>query len=133
MSFILGCNIQSTGGKERMKRILVVEDEDRIRHIYTKFLTEEGFDVIETSNAVDAYDVLVRDKVDLVLLDIKMPQIEGNLLYEILHSFHINNSVLVASVYPVEVQKRLVPGARDYYDKSHGIEVLLDKIKKILV
>jgi len=116
-----------------MKRILVVEDEDRIRHIYTKFLTEEGFDVIETSNAVDAYDVLVRDKVDLVLLDIKMPQIEGNLLYEILHSFHINNSVLVASVYPVEVQKRLVPGARDYYDKSHGIEVLLDKIKKILV
>jgi DNA-binding response OmpR family regulator len=116
-----------------MKRILVVEDEEKIRRIYTTLLTEEGFDVVETSNAADAYEVLLCNQVDLVLLDIKMPQVEGNLLYEILQSFHIGDNVLVASVYPVEVQQRLVPGARDYHDKSHGIEVLLEKIRKILV
>jgi len=115
-----------------MKSILVVEDEVKIRKMYKKLLTEEGFKVLETSNAVDAYEILGKKKVDLVVLDIRMPEIEGNVLYQILNLFHKKNKVLVASVYPVEVQKRLIPDAADYYDKSHGLALLLEKIKKIL-
>jgi DNA-binding response OmpR family regulator len=53
--------------------------------MYTKFLTEEGFDVVETSNAADAYDVLVHSPMDLVLLDIKMPQDEVKALRQKVH------------------------------------------------
>jgi DNA-binding NtrC family response regulator len=115
-----------------MKRILVVEDEEKIRRAYGRVLREEGFEVIERSNAADAYRALRRGKVDLVVLDIRMPRVEGNLLYEILTYYRIGGSVLVASVYPVETQKRLVPGAAGYHDKSDGIEMLLEKIKRIL-
>jgi DNA-binding NtrC family response regulator len=116
-----------------MKKILIVEDEEKIRNIYTQLLTEEGFVVIESSSVADAYDAVVKDNIDLILLDIKMPEIEGNILYEILQFMGSKSKVLVASVYPIETQKRMIPDAAGYFDKSHGLDTLLDKIRKILL
>ena len=71
-----------------MESVLIVEDERKIREIYKKLLTEEGYEVIETSNAIDAYDILEKREVDLVILDIKLPKINGDLLHEVLRFFH---------------------------------------------
>jgi DNA-binding response OmpR family regulator len=116
--------------EKRMKRILVVEDEEKIRRIYSRLLREEGFEVMETSSVDVAYDMINRKKVDLVLLDIRLPEVEGNILHEMLEYSNIKTNVIVASIYPVEVQKRLIPQADDYFDKSQGLAVLLEKIKK---
>ncbi|MFA5346270.1 MAG: response regulator [Candidatus Omnitrophota bacterium] len=115
-----------------MKRILIIEDEDRVRKIYTQLLTDEGFEVIESSDASEAYDVLNKGGIDLVLLDIKMPVVFGSILYEVMQSFHDKVKVIVASVYPLDEQKRIVKGAIDYHDKSHGTQLLLEKVKKAL-
>jgi DNA-binding NtrC family response regulator len=124
--------IETSYGGAGLKKILIVEDEEKIRNIYSKLLTEEGFAVIESSNVTDAYDAVVRDNIDLILLDIRMPEIEGNILYEILQFMRSKSKVLVASVYPIETQKRMIPDAAGYFDKSHGLDILLDKIRKIL-
>ena len=115
-----------------MKTILVVDDEARIRRIYKTLLSLEGYNVMEAPAAVEANEVLKKEDVDLVLLDIRMPEVEGNILWDVIGLFHRKVKVIVSSVYHVERQKRIVPYAADYYDKSQGLEVLLCKIGALL-
>ncbi|MBN2324140.1 MAG: response regulator [Spirochaetes bacterium] len=115
-----------------MQKVLIVEDEDKIRSIYTTLLQDEGYEVLSSSNVSDAYDILLNNDVDLIVLDIKMPGIEGNILYEVLRFMRNKSRVLVASVYSVDTQRSLIPGASGYFDKSSGLDVLLGIIKSIL-
>ena len=115
-----------------MKKILVIDDEKKIRKIYNKLLTAEGFEVIESPNAMEASETMVRKNIDLVLLDIKMPEVDGSTLYEVMKLFHKKAKVIVASVYPLDEQKRIIVEADDYYDKSQGTDILLSKIKNVL-
>ncbi len=115
-----------------MKKILVVDDEKNIRDMYTSLLVSEGFKVIEASNASETNEILKKEDIDLVLLDIKMPDVDGETLSEVIQMFHKNTKVIVSSVYHPEEQKRMISWAHDYYDKSQGIEVLLKKIKGVV-
>jgi DNA-binding NtrC family response regulator len=115
-----------------MKRILIVDDEARMLSIYGRLLAAEGFQVIPAVNPDFANEVLKKERVDLILLDIKMPEAGGDALYEVINAFHGKTKVIVASVYPIDRQKRLIEGAVDYYDKSQGVDILLDKIEKAL-
>ena len=115
-----------------MEKILVVDDKKRIRNIYRKLLTAEGFSVIEASNADQANEIVKRERIDLMLLDIKLPEVKGDVLFEITQCFHKQIKIIVASVYPLDEQKCIIEGASDYYDKSQGVEILLRKIKDIL-
>lgn len=115
-----------------MKKILVIDDEKKIRDIYKKLLEDEGYGFIEAPSANYANEVLLREDVDLILLDIKMPNVEGDVMYDVIKMFHRRSKVIVSSVYPLEEQKRLISGADDYFDKSQGLEFLLFKIKQAL-
>ena len=116
-----------------MKTILVVDDETRIRFIYNRFLTLEGFNVLEASSCIDANEILKREHVDLILLDLRLPEVKGHTLYDVIQMFHPRTKVIVSSVYHLERQKEIIPGATDYFDKSQGIDALLTKIRQVLV
>ena len=115
-----------------MKTILIVDDEKKIRNMYTHLFSKEGFKVIAASNAMDANDILLKERVDIMLLDINMPELDGGVLGEITDAFHKRTKVIVSSVYPVDDQKQVVKGAAGYYDKSDSSSILLDKIKELL-
>jgi DNA-binding response OmpR family regulator len=115
-----------------MKQILVIDDEPRIRSVYRQVLTERGFTVFEAFNVRVAHEVFLKESIDLVLLDIKMPIVDGVSIYDYLRTSYQQTRVIVASVYPVEEQKKLIEDASDYYDKSQGIDVLLSKIDRVL-
>lgn len=114
-----------------MTRILIVEDEERIRRMYNALLTSEGFEVLEAPDAMTASCILNRDPIDIMLLDINMPQVYGSVLYDVIRDFHRKIRVIVASVYPVDEQKRMIQGASDYYDKAQSIDLLLEKIRAV--
>ncbi|MDD5254808.1 MAG: response regulator [Candidatus Omnitrophica bacterium] len=116
-----------------MTTILVVDDEERIRSFYYRLLASEGYRVEEAENADEANDILKSEPVDLVLLDFRMPGANGGDLCEVIKLFHQRVKVIVASVYPVTEQKKRVPGAEEYYDKSRGISELFSKIKSVLL
>jgi len=116
-----------------MHRILIVDDQKKIRRIYASLLSSEGFSVMSAENADAANEIMKRHDVDLVLLDLKMPEATGGELYEVMTMFRRPCKVIVASVYPTEEQRRVVCGANDYYDKSQSSEILLSKIRKVLV
>ena len=60
-----------------MKPILVVEDEDSLRLLYEHELSDSGYKVITTSSGEDAISILAKQKVDLVVLDIRLTGING--------------------------------------------------------
>jgi len=113
--------------------ILIVDDEERIRSVFVKIMKREGFDVIEAASAGEAYDRLLENSVDLILLDINMMHVDGTVLYEIAQVFCEKSKIIVTSVYPLEDQKKLIRGAADYYDKSDSLQVLIRKVNQLMV
>jgi DNA-binding response OmpR family regulator len=113
-----------------MGKILIVDDEKRIRSLYSTLLQNENFEVVEASDICEADEILRNEDIMLVLLDIKLPKVDGSVYYKLMRAFHEKTKVIVASVYPIEEQRHLVPGADDYFDKSQGTDVLLEQIKK---
>ena len=59
------------------KTILIIEDELKIRFLLRDYLKTEGFNVLEASDGDEGLFVFKSNKVDLILLDIMMPKIDG--------------------------------------------------------
>ncbi|MBN1798410.1 MAG: response regulator [Spirochaetales bacterium] len=113
-----------------MSKILIVDDEKRIRSLYGNLLRNENFDVVEAADICEADEILRNEEIMLVLLDIRLPKIDGSTYYKMMRVFHEKTKVIVASVYPIEEQRHLIPDADDYFDKAQGTDVLLELIKK---
>jgi len=58
-------------------RILIADDEARMRKLVSDFLKKEGFEVLEADNGKKALDIFNDEKIDLVILDIMMPEMDG--------------------------------------------------------
>jgi DNA-binding response OmpR family regulator len=115
-----------------MKRIFIIDDEGRIRQMYARLLREEGFDVRSASDAIEATELLIREHFDLVLLDIKIPEVDGKEMYEVIREYDPHVKVIISSVHPVEEQIRSILGASAYHDKAQGVDILIAKVKEVL-
>jgi DNA-binding NtrC family response regulator len=114
------------------KKILILDDEPRIRAIYGRMLAESGVIVRLAATPEEAIEILIREKIDMVLLDINMPVVNGKTVFEIIQEYDPSLKVIVSSVYPLHVQKIMIPNAYDYHDKSHGPSILLEKIYSLI-
>ena len=115
-----------------MKKILIIDDEERIRDIYTRLFVEQRFIVRHAPDAVKATNILIRENIDIILLDIKMPEINGKTMFEVIELYNPHLKVIVSSVYPINKQKQMIPKAADYFDKSQGLNVLIEKVHHLL-
>ncbi|MBI4432472.1 MAG: response regulator [Candidatus Omnitrophica bacterium] len=116
-----------------MPKILVVDDEFKIKQLYKQLLLDEGFEVVEAGDSQTAANLLVREEgIRLILLDINMPVVNGSVLYKLIRMFDPAIKVVVTSAYPLEDQKARVVNADDYYDKTQGTQVLLEKVHHAL-
>lgn len=75
--------------------VLVADDEDRIRDGCQRILTGHGFQVIQAENGRVALDMLAANDVDLVLLDLKMPVMDGEEVLEIAHRQYPDVPVII--------------------------------------
>src|SRR5436309_3406591 len=62
---------------DRRERILLVDDDDSIRQVVTVFLTDEGYEVAGAGDGQAALDLLATFKPDIILLDLRMPVMDG--------------------------------------------------------
>ena len=58
-------------------QILVVDDESRMRKLVKDFLQREGYSVLEAGDGMEAMDIFYEQKIDLVILDVRMPRMDG--------------------------------------------------------
>jgi putative two-component system response regulator len=114
-------------------KILVVDDEPLMRNYLADFLKEYGYTVIISHNAIDAMQKLKEeDDVDIVLTDIKMPEMSGIELLEKLHDVNPERPVILMTAYAeLDTAVNAVrKGAFDFLIKPYKPEYLLHTVKK---
>lgn len=124
---------KSARGKER---ILIVEDEEAVRDLITTTLSELGYQIYTAEDGAEALH-LVRQKkmkLDLLITDIIMPEINGTELAEKLKKIYPELKILFASGYtddPV-FENELVDEKLNFIPKPFSIQALTDKVRVIL-
>jgi CheY-like chemotaxis protein len=117
-----------------MSRILVVEDDARARKNISSFLGENGYEMDEANDGVEALDKLNHRRFDLVLADIVLPRMDGLTLIEHVCSSWPQTHIIAMTAYfqsAVETQF-LLPGAEDFIRKPIALTDLLSKIQRLL-
>ena len=118
----------------KVKRILVVEDEDNTRHALTKLLTREGYFVEGVANGYEALLYLRRQPVNLIVTDIKMPRMDGiTFLRELNKNFPKSNVIMITAYGGVDSYLEAMNlGAFEYINKPVQIDELKIIMEKIL-
>lgn len=116
-----------------MHSILIIDDDSKIRNLYREYLSAADFHLFEAEDWGKASLFLtVSRSIDLILLDIRLPHVNGAALFDLIRLSNPDAKVLVASVYPIEDQRRAIPLADGYFDKSEGMEILLSRVRGTL-
>ena len=106
-------------------KILVVDDDSAVSTV-VKFTLEDRYEVATAPSASDAYNYLANHKVDLVLMDIRMPEINGLEALKEIRKRHPETSVVMLTAYPTEetMQKAWDLGAKGFLSKPFELEEL---------
>jgi len=117
-----------------MTKLLVVDDDDHIRELIKVFLQNEGFDVIEALDGVDALSKLDAEKVDMVIMDIMMPNMDGWQLCKEIRTFNSDLPILMLTAKGETAQKvkGFNLGTDDYLVKPFEPAELIVRVKSIL-
>src|SRR5689334_14375925 len=125
-----------------MTTILIVDDELTIREVVRKYLEHAGFRVLEASAGKQAIDVLSSEKIDLLLLDIMLPEIDGFSIARTLRSASKYGSLYQNAGIPIimltarnEEEDRVAGfelGTDDYVAKPFSPRELVLRVKAVL-
>ena len=119
--------------------VLLVEDDSFLREIIFKKLSKEGFSIIEATDGEQALQNLEKAKIDIILLDIILPAIDGFAVLEQIRS-HKDKTISKTPIIMLsnlgqknDIDKALDLGANGYLIKAHfTTDEIVDKIKKEL-
>ena len=115
---------------KRLVSILVVDDEDAVRHLLQRTLEESGYSVVTASDGYEALERLSQHKVELVLLDIKMPGLDGFSVLELIRKTSNVPVIMLTAIDEVTaVRDSLGLGADDYVRKPFKTPELLARIQ----
>ncbi|MFH1612594.1 MAG: response regulator [bacterium] len=116
-----------------MANILIVDDEDDIRYVLSLLLKSEGFGVLEASDGKTAFEILKTNAVDLILLDIVLPDINGVQVLKEIKKQYKTPVIMISGYGNIQAAiESMKIGAVDYVPKPFDNEKLLDLIAKTL-
>lgn len=117
-----------------MFRILVVEDDKNTRMLLKAVLEAENYSVFTAENGQDALAVMDANHVDLVVLDVMMPKMDGYEFTRTLRQSNNNLPILMVSAkqLPADKKKGFLVGTDDYMTKPIDEEEMLLRIKALL-
>ena len=115
------------------KRILVVDDEERLCSLLRTYLTQEGFSVVTASGGREALRLARQESPDLIVLDVMMPEMDG---YAFIREYKRRQDapiiLLTARVEEADTVLGLELGADDYVTKPFSPRVLVARIRAVL-
>ncbi len=123
------------GGMEiKMFNILVVEDDTNARRLMCKVLEQYGYNVFPSTDGIDALEVLEKKHIDLIVLDIMMPRMDGFEFTDTLRKSGCNIPILMVSakMSPVDKRKGFIIGTDDYMTKPIDEEEMVLRVGALL-
>ncbi|WP_425454290.1 response regulator transcription factor [Peribacillus asahii] len=116
-----------------MIKILIVDDDMHIRELMKLYLEDENFEVIEKSNGQLAYEYLEKHRVDLIILDIMMPKMDGiKLCQEIRKLYDVPILMITAKDQTQDRIKGFQAGTDDYLAKPFDPVEMVLRVKALL-
>ena len=117
-----------------LKPILVVDDEKSMRDFLSIFLKQEGYKVKCASSGRDAFELLEKKEFDLVITDIKMPDINGVDVLKKVKSLNLNTPVIMITAFASNetAMEALNQGVYDYISKPFNVDEMKIIVKRAL-
>jgi CheY-like chemotaxis protein len=118
-----------------MAKILVIDDEPGIRDLLDTLLSGKGYDVILAESGQKGLEVFRRARPDVVVLDLKMPGMDGLTVLQQIRRLDPKEPVIIltgAGTPELEQQVRAL-GASDFVEKSFSLHLLGDALKRLLM
>lgn len=114
------------------KHILVIDDEENLRHMLSVMLTRQGYRVESVANGVEGLDIIRNKIFDFILCDIRMPEMDGKAFLEQALEEHVSAPIIMMSAYgsvdtAVECMKK---GAYDFISKPFKKDEIVMVLKK---
>lgn len=116
-----------------MRRILVVEDEEKIREVIIAYLKKEGFEAHEAATGESAWSELANQPFDLVLLDLMLPDMNGEELCQKIRTAYPTPIIMLTAKSSISHRIHgLSVGADDYMVKPFDPQELIARIRTVL-
>jgi two-component system phosphate regulon response regulator OmpR len=124
----------STTNNARPNRVAVVDDDARIRDLLRRYLTQEGFEVLLAEDGKSLSKLLIREAVDLIVLDLMLPGEDGLSICRRLRAANDLTPIIMLTAKVEEVDRivGLEVGADDYLPKPFNPRELLARIHAVL-
>jgi DNA-binding NtrC family response regulator len=117
-----------------MAKLLVIDDEEGIRNLLDTLLRRKGYDVVLADNGLKGLALLRQEHPDVVVLDLKMPEMPGLAVLRQIRSLDPKKPVIIltgAGTPEAERQARAL-GVTEYVDKEFSLHRLGDALKRLL-
>ena len=117
-----------------MKKILAVDDEETALFFVSRILERAGYQVVKTSKAKEAVDLALKEKPDVILLDIVMPEMNGRELAERIQLMRPEIKCLYMSGYTADViaHQGMVDEHVNFIQKPFLLRALAAKLREVL-
>ena len=116
--------------------VLVIDDDDKVLFTIRSLIEKLGHHVIGAATAHKAIEIVknFEGRIDLALLDIKLPDMEGGALYPLIQQVRPNMKVIICSGYSLDshVQDILASGAHGFLQKPFAFKTIQEKLKEVL-
>ena len=115
-------------------KVLIADDESRMRKLVKDFLTREGYEVLEAADGAEALDPFYSDKdISLLILDVMMPNVNGlEVLKEVRESSKVPIIILTAKSDERDELEGFEYGADEYISKPFSPKILAARVNAIL-
>lgn len=115
------------------KTILIVDDEDQIRELLRVYIENSGYEVFEAANGMHALEILKHQKVHLVILDLMLPDIQGeDLCKDIREEYEIPVIMVTGKTDESSMVYGLSIGADDYIGKPFSPRNVMARVEAVL-
>ena len=117
-----------------MAKILVIDDEQGIRDLLHTLLSRKGYDVVVAENGRKGLDLFRRERPDVIVLDLKMPVMDGLAVLQEVRNLNPSQPVIIltgAATPETEQQVRAL-GVSEFVEKEFSLHLLGDSLKRIL-
>ena len=113
-------------------KVLIVDDESLIREVIREYCHNEGYETLEAENGIEALDILAKNTVNVIILDIMMPQMDGYTFFrEMKEKYQIPTIVVSARNDEYDKLQGFDLGIDDYLTKPFSPRELIARIKAV--
>ena len=114
------------------KKILIIEDEEKLRRVIKDYCMSNGWEIIEAHDGMEGLELFKKTEVDLIILDIMLPKMNG---YDVCKKIREISDILIIMVTAkAEEEDYLMgynTGTNDYVSKPFNAKILMAKIKSL--